>query len=50
VREGVDSDGLRGLLRELGFGIPVGATQLLPHVAALVADADSRLVRPHGSR
>jgi transposase len=34
---------LRGLLRELGFAIPLGARQVLPHVAALVSDADSGL-------
>jgi transposase len=34
---------LRGLLRELGVAIPVGARQVLPHVAALVSDADSGL-------
>jgi transposase len=30
-------------LRELGFSIPVGARQVLPHVGALVSDADSGL-------
>ena len=34
---------LRGLLRELGFSIPIGARQVLPHVGALVANADSGL-------
>jgi transposase len=34
---------LRGLLRELGFWIPVGARQVLPHVGALGSDADSGL-------
>ena len=34
---------LRGLLRELGFVIPVGARQVVPHVVALVSDADSGL-------
>jgi transposase len=34
---------LRGLLRELGFAIPVGARQVVPHVIALVSDADSGL-------
>jgi transposase len=34
---------LRGLLRELGFSIPVGARQVLPHVGALVSDAGSGL-------
>jgi len=34
---------LRGLLRELGFPIPVGARQVLPQVGALVSDADSGL-------
>jgi transposase len=34
---------LRGLLRELGFAIPVGARQVVPHVCALVSDADSGL-------
>ena len=34
---------LRGLLRELGFTIPVGARQVVPHVIALVSDADSGL-------
>jgi len=32
---------LRGLLRELGFAIPVGARQVLPHVWGLVSDAES---------
>lgn len=32
---------VRGLLRELGFAIPVGARQVVPHVWALVWDADS---------
>jgi transposase len=32
---------LRGLLRELGFTIPVGARQVVPQVWALVSDADS---------
>ena len=30
-------------LRELGFSIPVGARQVLPHVGALVSDGDSGL-------
>ena len=34
---------LRGLLRELGFFIPVGARQVVPQVWALVTDADSGL-------
>jgi transposase len=34
---------IRGLLRELGFPIPVGARQVVPHVWALVSDADSGL-------
>jgi transposase len=34
---------LRGLLRELGFSIPLGARQVLPHVGELVSDADSGL-------
>jgi len=34
---------LRGLLRELGFVIPVGAGQVVPHVYALVSDAESGL-------
>jgi len=34
---------LRGLLRELGSSIPVGARQVVPHVWALVSDADSGL-------
>jgi transposase len=34
---------LRGLLRELGFAIPVGARQVVPRVGVLVADADSGL-------
>jgi transposase len=34
---------LRGLLRELGFTIPVGARQVVPHVVALASDADSGL-------
>jgi transposase len=32
---------VRGLLRELGFSIPVGARQVVPQVWALVSDADS---------
>jgi transposase len=34
---------VRGLLRELGFAIPVGARQVVPHVWALVSDAESTL-------
>jgi transposase len=34
---------LRGLLRELGFVIPLGARQVLPRVGELVSDADSGL-------
>jgi transposase len=34
---------LRGLLRELGFFIPVGARQVVPHVHALIAESDSGL-------
>jgi hypothetical protein len=34
---------LRGLLRELGFAIPVGARQVVPFVAALVSDGGSAL-------
>jgi transposase len=34
---------LRGLLRELGFSIPVGARRVVPQVTALVSDADSGL-------
>jgi transposase len=34
---------LRGLLRELGFAIPVGARQVVPQVWGLVSDADSGL-------
>jgi transposase len=34
---------LRGLLRELGFPIPVGAKQVVPQVCALVSDAESEL-------
>jgi transposase len=34
---------LRGLLRELGHSIPVGARQVVPQVGALVSDADSGL-------
>lgn len=37
---------LRGLLRELGFSIPVGAKQVVPHVLALVSDAESGLPDP----
>jgi transposase len=32
---------VRGLLRELGFAIPVGAREVVPAVWALVSDADS---------
>ena len=34
---------LRGLLRELGVFIPVGPRQVVPHVWALIEDADSDL-------
>ena len=34
---------LRGLLRELGFVIPVGAHHVVPSAGALIADADSGL-------
>jgi transposase len=34
---------VRGLLRELGFAIPIGARQVVPHVWALVSDAESTL-------
>jgi transposase len=34
---------LRGLLRELGFAIPVGARQVVPFVQGLVGDAESGL-------
>jgi transposase len=34
---------MRGLLRELGHSIPLGAKQFVPHVWALVSDADSGL-------
>jgi len=34
---------LRGLLRELGFAIPVGARQVVPAVWELVSDAESEL-------
>jgi transposase len=34
---------LRGLLRELGFAIPVGAHRVVPQVWGLVSDADSGL-------
>jgi transposase len=34
---------LRGLLRELGFAIPVGARQVVPYVHALVSDANVQL-------
>ena len=37
---------LRGLLRELGHAIPVGARQVVPRVWALVSDADSGLPDP----
>jgi transposase len=32
---------VRGLLRELGLTIPVGARQVVPHVWALISEADS---------
>jgi hypothetical protein len=32
---------LRGLLRELGFAIPLGAREVVPRVMALVSEADS---------
>jgi transposase len=34
---------LRGLLRELGFAIPVGAREVVPRVSALASDPDSGL-------
>lgn len=34
---------LRGLLRELGFFIPVGSRQVLPHAWAVIGEADSGL-------
>lgn len=34
---------VRGLLRELGFTIPLGARHVVPHGIALVSDADSGL-------
>jgi transposase len=34
---------VRGLLRELGFVIPLGANKVLPTIRVLVADADSSL-------
>jgi transposase len=37
---------LRGLLRELGVFIPVGARQVVPAVWALIEDADSELPEP----
>jgi transposase len=37
---------IRGLLRELGFSIPVGAKQVVPHVLALVSDAEAELPDP----
>lgn len=39
-------NGLRGLLRELGFFIPVGARQVVPAVWLLIEDADSDLPDP----
>ena len=37
---------LRGLLRELGVTIPVGARQVVPRVWELISDADSGLPEP----
>ncbi len=37
------TDTLRGLLRELGLVIPVGAHHVVPRVSELIADADSGL-------
>lgn len=34
---------IRGILRELGMAIPVGARHVVPQVRALIADADSQL-------
>ena len=34
---------LRGLLRELGFIIPVGAERVIPHVHAIIGDPDNDL-------
>ena len=39
---------LRGLLRELGFVIPLGAKKVLPTIRALITDADSAI--PHALR
>jgi transposase len=39
---------LRGLLRELGLVIPVGAKKAVPHAAAFIADEDSGI--PHALR
>lgn len=39
---------LRGLLREFGVAIPLGARHVLPHVQSLLEDADS--VLPHALR
>jgi transposase len=36
---------LRGLLRELGFSIPLGARQVVPRVSALVAETDAGLAQ-----
>jgi transposase len=36
---------LRGLLRELGFVIPLGANKVLPTIRALIADADSAIAQ-----
>jgi transposase len=41
-------NGLRGLLRELGIVIPIGARQVVPHVEAALCDADSGV--PEGLR
>ena len=41
---------LRGLLRELGLFIPVGARQVVPHVWALVSDADVEAPRSAAAR
>ena len=37
---------LRGLLREQGFFIPVGAKEVLPAVAGIIEDADTELAMP----
>jgi len=39
-------NGVRGILRELGIFIPLGAKQVVPRVRSLIEDADSQIPMP----